>query len=143
MIKLLDRFLKKKPHVPLAELESYIDTEVKMRKDKLQKCIEQAYHSISEEKDSAKKKAQDLLEKQLYNDAISQREKDIMEGNRDAYVKSVKQFLAKIPLFDAEHFDEQLKEFKDAAEKFTVGIAKQKHVTSQFFLNDIRAIESH
>ncbi len=127
----LDIF-KRKEEYELDELPKWLTEKWKPRKNKYQNQITELKKEIQKLKEKAHHSVQILENAELENPDIHDRSKQIMEGNREAYIKKVRQFL-----------DSGLENYDSHVERFGEGSAKSFYVLRQFFSNQVSEIASH
>lgn len=128
-------------HVPLADLEQWLEQARAPRQAKLTEQLAAAQSRISELAAATREKVQALQSAQLMNPDIPERAKDTMQGNREEYCKRVLQYLdtlalpqgtAGLPGFFSRHAEE--------AQAFTHGILKPFQVLQEFFAHESKEI---
>ena len=98
-----DRFFKPKieeKEVNIKKLKPYADELLKDKLENINKKIEEYYHNIEEAKSKIGKNLKILSEAELQNKNVPTRALQMMEGNRDAYIKKINKFFEDIELPD-------------------------------------------
>ncbi|RJQ18220.1 hypothetical protein C4573_00675 [Candidatus Woesearchaeota archaeon] len=138
-------FLKKKEEavfeLTTAQIKPYFEAAVRERFANINKTVEDIGVQIKYEIKKIRELIKDLQEAQLMNPDISQREMNVMQGNRDNYCRRIKVFLDNIAL--AETFIE----LGESCEEFfhhweiTVNDTQKNHfVLKNYFGDDIAKI---
>ena len=134
----------KKESIPLNRLDKWyeekkqniydnLNKEIKLFNDRIINDIEKTGENIV------------LLEKaKLKNPNISLREKQFMQGNRDAYIKKTGLFLKQIELpKDINSVKDFFTNFNNNIENFSKATAKPYHILQEFFANEASKIASN
>jgi len=124
-------------------LPDWVDQKSNSEFEELKPKIESLLSNVSEEKRNLSKLLEDLRSAELHNPDISEREKQIMEGNRQAYISQHKQFMNFINISDDLTCKETLnfcKSFEDLLVNLAKSTAKGHAVTSQFFADHAKKI---
>ena len=91
----LDRFFKpriEKKEVKLEDLRQYTEDILKERFVNLNEKIEDIYTNIKEVKSKILEKLNSLRDAELQNKNIPTRAMQLMDGNREAYIKKIRNF---------------------------------------------------
>ena len=102
-----DRFFKPKieeKEVNIKKLKPYADELLKDKLENINKKIEEYYHNIEEAKSKIGKNLKILSEAELQNKNVPTRALQMMEGNRDAYIKKINKFFDEIELPNIEAY---------------------------------------
>lgn len=127
----------KKESIPLNKLDKWCDEKKQNIYDNLNKEIKTFNGKVINEIEKAGENIAFLGKAKLKNPNISMREKQFMEGNRDAYIKKTGLFLKQIEL---PKYISSVKEFftnfNTNIENFSKYTAKPYHILQEFFSNE-------
>jgi len=146
MFKFLKKIFKKEEEiseekVSADELDKWFDNKSKRILDELSSKIKAIKNKINEEIEKTKQNLEILKNAQLRNPKIPFRAKQLMEGNRDAYIKRVDIFLRQIEL--DKNYEELLdfcNNFDNKLTDFGKSTVKAYHVLQEFLANESGAI---
>ncbi|MBI2140440.1 hypothetical protein HYU14_05935 [Candidatus Woesearchaeota archaeon] len=139
-------------NVSIASLPQWLEDAAKPHAEKLSSAVEQKKQELSEEIHSAREKIDALSSATLPNPNISVREKQFLDGNRNAYLLYANNFLSSLdhdgitrhslPDFSVR-FDEKLQQFAKST-------LRPYQILQEFLANEsrdvaisVRAIEGH
>ncbi len=127
--------------VKLEELENWFREQIKEKLESLKADITFMFAKFNEEINKLKENLGMLEKTRLQNPNISVREKQIMEGNRQAYIKKVSAFIDNISL---EKSPKKVQEFCNAFEDYLDNLDKNTKkpyfVLNEFFGNEVKVI---
>jgi len=145
MFKFLKRlFSEEKPSeekVSIGDLREWFNSKSKEEYNKLDSDILTIKNKIKNEKGKTKNNLEILKNAKLQNPNIPFKAKQMMEGNRDAYIRSVNIFLGNIDL--EKGYDELLEfcsSFDNLVSSFGKSTAKSFHILQEFFSHESGAI---
>ncbi|MBW2964273.1 hypothetical protein KY363_02330 [Candidatus Woesearchaeota archaeon] len=129
--------------VPLSELQKWIEERSESEFSKIQPQIEEKISALLDLRASLKEVLKDLSVAELHNPDIPEREKAIMEGNREAYIKQHKQFIAQVDISETAGCTEVAKfcrDFEDMLVALAKQTAKGHAIMNAFFANHASAV---
>ena len=136
----------KKAFVPLSRLAEWFEDKSEPLLMQMKHEIKGGMDVIEREKAEAQKSAKILSEAELMNPNMPPKALHMMEGNRDAYIIAVNNFLSQIKtptaltLGDVREF---LSSFEDNLSNFTKSSARNYHVLREFFANESSEVLRH
>jgi hypothetical protein len=124
--------------VDLYELKSWVEEKANSEFENVKPQIEAQLSRVMEQKKALKEHLKELSVAELHNPNISDREKSVMEGNRQAYISQHKQFLNNVGV--AEELtcgwtSEFCKDFEQMLVMLAKSTAKGHAVMQAFFAN--------
>ncbi|MFC1742094.1 hypothetical protein ACFL3V_06165 [Nanoarchaeota archaeon] len=122
--------------VSLASLSSWVQERSDSEFEKIKPKIEDQFSKISDEKVELKEKLKDLGAADLHNPDIPERERAIMEGNRESYIKQHRQFLNNVDVpeeIDCGWTSQFCKDFEQMLVVLAKSSAKGHAVMNAFF----------
>lgn len=146
MRNIFDYFKKKEPEklikkVELSKIDKHVNLILREKLSSQNKNVSDSLADFEQIKDRIIHKLKELHKKSLMNPNIPRREIQIMEGNRDNYVKRITQFLTKIvvpkPYLDLYYYT---KTFSEDMERLSSDIQKNTFVLRGFFENELKDI---
>lgn len=146
MLTFIKKLFKKeelpKKEVPLAGLRDYFDACVKERLGQIEQELKPLHESISTCLDKAKLHIDSLATAALQNDKVFPKERQVMEGNRESYVRATTQFLEKIKEKElTPHTAESyVQSFHETLEVYKQGTAKNYAILQEFFAHESRSV---
>ena len=136
-------FGREKESISFRELERWLtEKNNSLMREATSKSIS-LLKSLEYQKQLAKDKLITLKTAELFNKNITEREKQIMEGNRTAYIQKVSLFLERIAspkavdLASARSFVDT---YTDELSQFTHGSERAYYMLSEFFQNEVTGI---
>lgn len=140
----LKRFFKKEQEIKKVKLNSselpdWFEKEISWVLDDVVKDLNGLFSEIKEEIETTRKLLHELEMAKLRNEKITLKEKQFMEGNRLAYIKKTRDFLAsvmpaKMPVNEAQSY---VGKYKEAVEDFTKNSYRAFQITSNFFGDEL------
>jgi DNA repair exonuclease SbcCD ATPase subunit len=122
--------------IGLAKLAAWVETRQDREFGSIKPKIEEQFKLLLEEKHKLFTKLEELGTAQLQNPQIPEREKQIMEGNRNAYISHHKQFINMLTVSEAVTCKETTffcKNFEELVVKLAQSTAKGHYVMKEFF----------
>jgi hypothetical protein len=131
----------KKETASINELPSWLDKKSKLVSSELANNLNPIKDSLKQEIELAKENTEKLSSAELRNPNIQPKEKQFMQGNREAYVKKANQFLNSIRIPENNddiiasygHFENNLKNFGKST-------ARPYHILQNFFATESREL---
>jgi hypothetical protein len=147
--KILGMFKGKKDHdedrlpseIELSKIDKHMNFILRDKLGTLNRTISEKIVEINTQKGEVTRQLRILHKKPLMNPNISQREIQIMEGNRENYVKKISHFIANIelPKNYIETYDYCIR-FSNEMEHLYKDIQKNIFVLQHFFSNEIKDV---
>ena len=138
-----DEELVEQTNVELARLPDWIDARLNMQFAKIKPKIEEQFNILIEQKKELFSNLEELNIAELHNPNIPAREKQIMEGNRNAYIHQHKQFMNLLDVSADINYKEAslfCKNFEDLLSKLASSTAKGHYVMKEFFADHANRI---
>ena len=129
--------------VALSELAQWVETRSNQSFEDIRSDVDKQFSRLFEEKKALSKTLEELNTAKLQNPNILERAKQMMEGNRAAYISQHKQFLNNVQISDEPTCKETLqfcKHFEDLLVKLAKSTAKGHAVMKEFFANSASKI---
>lgn len=129
--------------IELSKIDKYVNLILRHSLSSNNKAISDALQEIESKKESIMQQLRQFHKKSLMNPNIPQREIQIMDGNRDNFIKTISQFTASIdiPKNYMELYDYSLS-FSEKIEAAYKSTQKNVFVLSHFFGNEIKSINT-
>lgn len=150
---LFERFkalLKKKEVVPdivipVQDIENWINQQSSEAVVVLDKKLEEVYSQLVQEISSLKQNIINLQQAQLMNENIVVKAKQIMEGNRETYIKRLEQFISKLDVTNRGYFSAKnlMNSFETELALFLEATPKNYYVLQEFFAHEAKAITNN
>jgi len=128
----------------LDQLKDYLNEESEKAFEKANEKFSDIRQSVSEEKESLGKNLDILAKAELKNTEIPARVKQVMEGNRQTYIKRMESFGKDVNV--PEEFSDLVKfseKFDRILGDFEKSIAKNHHVMLEFFVKEATAVSTN
>lgn len=136
MFEFIKNLFKKEPlkkEIKLEELSDWFNEETQDKMDVLKAEIKLTFSKIEDERENIKKNL-DMLEKaDLQNEKISVKERQLMEGNRFAYIKKMNLFMDETSIKDGKRVVEFCASFEESISKLNKSTAKPYYIVREFF----------
>ena len=133
-----------KKEIKLDKLESWFKEQIKEKVEGVRADLASMFSRFDGEINRLKENLAALEKAQLQNPNISTREKQIMEGNRQAYIKKVSAFINTISLEkNPRRVQEFCVSFEDSLNELSRTISKQYFVLQEFFANESKRISQN
>jgi hypothetical protein len=132
--------------VDLSVLPKWIDKKSNAGFEKVKPDIERQFSRLIDEKKSLLVNLEELREAKLQNPDISEREKQIMKGNRESYISQHKQFLNVVDISQDISCKETAffcKNFEELLVKLAKSTAKGHAIMNEFFANHAAKINKN
>lgn len=149
MLKIFNYFKKDIPkeqikEIELSKIEKHMNLILREILVGYNKKITEETEEIEQLKENIMQELRQLHKKSLMNPNIPQREVQIMDGNRDAYVKNTSKFISSIelPKQYMELYDFSV-EFNTALEQMAKDAQKNVFILNHFFANEIKTISKN
>jgi len=123
-------------NVDLLAIPSWIESRLDSEFDKIRPEIDAQFSILFDEKKNLLMNLEDLKAAALQNPNISEREKQIMEGNRASYISQHKQFLNVVEISEKPNCQETTKfckNFEELLVRLATSTAKGHLVMKEFF----------
>lgn len=136
MFEFIKNLFKKEPlnrELVLDELEEWFEEETKEKIEAMKAEIKIFFTNIEDEKGKLKQNLETLKNAGLQNPNISVREKQIMEGNRFAYIKKIELFLEEVSIEKEKNVLEFCSSFGEAIERLNKSTIKPYYIVREFF----------
>ena len=132
---------KNRNQIEFSKLDKYMNFVMREKLGSFNREINDKIIEIKEKQEIILHNLRTFHKKSLMNSKISQREIQIMEGNRDQYVKKLSHFATNldIPKDYLEMYDYSIK-FSEKLEQLGKELQKNTFVLSHFFENEIREL---
>ncbi|MBU0536449.1 MAG: hypothetical protein KKE20_05760 [Nanoarchaeota archaeon] len=133
-------------YVELSKLSQWFDERTEPLLENIKDDIQAKLREIKVSIERARECSASLEAARLSNDKIPERAIQIMEGNRDAYIKSVSLFLDQIKTPTAVnmgHITEYLSRFEDNLNYFTKTSSRSYYVLQEFFKDESGSIAQY
>ncbi len=147
---LFDRFKallnKKEPLpsivIPINQLENWLNQQSSEAVLLLDKKLNEIYEQIAQEITDLKQHMIELQNAQLMNENIVVKAKQIMEGNRESYIKRLEQFISKLDLANRGYFSAKnlISSFDRELALFLEATQKNYYVLREFFAHETKAV---
>jgi len=137
-------FRRKKPEIKelsFEAVEQWFDGQAQTKKEEIDKRLAELKQDFSEHISKIKSKVDILDGAELQNSSIPVRVKQIMEGNRHAYIQKVMNLLEDLEPFEGT--EEFCEGFEISIAGFGKGTARSYAVLQEFFKNESRDIAEH
>ncbi|MBW2997188.1 hypothetical protein KY349_02490, partial [Candidatus Woesearchaeota archaeon] len=124
--------------VDLMKLSGWVDEKADSEFQKIKPDIETQFRQLSEEKKKLHAELEDLREAKLHNPNITEREKQLMQGNRESYISQHKQFINMIEFSDeltCKEVTTFCRNFEELMVKLAKSTARGHLVMTEFFSN--------
>ncbi len=137
----LDRFFKSKieeKEIKLEELKQYTENLLKEKFANINQKIEETYSDLEKTKSKLKENLNILRNAELQNKNVPTRALQLMEGNREAYIKKISNFLEQIELPDIESYsliNDFCNNFDVTLDELNKATYKGYEVMREFFYN--------
>jgi DNA repair exonuclease SbcCD ATPase subunit len=132
--------------IDVANLSKWIDDRLSSDFAKIKPAIQEQFTRMMEEKHVLLVNLDELSTAQLQNPNISEREKQVMEGNRTSYISQHKQFLNMLQVSDdisCRETSQFCKNFEELLLRLSKSTAKGHLVMNEFFADHARKINSN
>ncbi len=151
-MKWLKKLLKREPKEPeeeeeiqieLTRLDQWVEKKLTMGFSKIQASIKEDLKKIDELAERLKEELKELKEAGLRNDKITERERQIMEGNRESYIHQHKIFINKMDIPETltyKNTSEFCEEFEQLLLQLAKSTGKSHLIMSEFFLKNSKQI---
>jgi len=127
--------------VALSELISWFDVQTEPKLRSLALAQKEANEKILSEIEQTFPQIERLKHAQLMNAKIPEREKHIMEGNRESYVRRVTSFLKQLkPVENLDDADDDFLRYTNDVQEFTKSVHRSYAILQHFFANETRDI---
>ncbi|MDO8740990.1 MAG: hypothetical protein Q7J54_05465 [Candidatus Woesearchaeota archaeon] len=129
--------------VRLAEAENWIDQKISERFGNFNNSIMALFSDIKSKKDDLKTNMTELEKAQLMNPNIPLKAKEVMEGNRGAYIRKLGYFLEQLSFPDEKAYENILDfstNFSSSLNEFGKNTSKNFYVLNEFFATDVKKI---
>ncbi|MEM4637670.1 MAG: hypothetical protein QXK76_01420 [Candidatus Woesearchaeota archaeon] len=146
---ILDYFKKKEPEktpkiIELSKIDKHLNLLLREKLSSKNKTIQQTIEEIENIKNNTEIKLKELHKKKLINPNIPLREIQIMEGNRDNYIKNTKNFLKEINIPQQYlQIYEYTVEILEKLENLSKTNQKSHFILKGFFDNEIKEINKN
>jgi hypothetical protein len=127
----------------LSELSGWLNSFVEHEFEKIKPDIEDNLSALAEQKSTLFRLVDELESAALHNPDISEKEKQIMEGNRVSFIAQHKQFLNAITFSEEINClvtSEFCKNFEEALVRLAKSTARNQAILSQFFADHVLSI---
>lgn len=127
----------------IKELDKWVETQANAGFEKIKPEIEEHFLELAQEKKKLNSELDKLRDAELHNPNISQREKQLMEGNRQSYISQHRQFLNMTDYSDELTCKETslfCRNFEEMLKKLAKSTAKGHMVMNEFFANHAAAV---
>lgn len=157
MLKFIKKLFKTEPEKPepvdikLEDLKEWFKKNSNNRYQELDNEISNINEKIDSLKKESKQKLESLKTEELKNPNIPFRAKNMMQGNRESYIRITEHFFDSITTEkDYDKILDFFKEFKDLLERYGKSTTKSYHILKEFFANivtdiaiNIKKVEEH
>lgn len=129
--------------VRLEEAENWLDQKISERFNNFNNSIMALFSDIKSKKDELKTNMTELEKAQLMNPNIPLKAKEVMEGNRGAYIRKLGYFLEQLALPDEKEYENILDfstNFSSSLNEFGKNTSKNFYVLNEFFATDVKKI---
>lgn len=129
--------------VRLEEAENWLDQKINERFDNFNNSIVSLFASIRSKKEELKTNMAELEKAQLMNPNIPLKAKEVMEGNRGAYIRKLGYFLDQLALPDEKAYENILdfsSNFSSNLNEFGKNTSKNFYVLNEFFATDVKTM---
>jgi hypothetical protein len=126
--------------VELTKLPDWIEKRLNSKFERIRPRIEEEFSTLLEGKRALFSELEELKTAELHNPDIPEREKQIMEGNRNSYISQHRQFINMIEVSESITYKEAslfCKNFEDLLSKLASSTAKGQFVLKQFFGDNV------
>ena len=128
--------------IKISELKPYFDECIKENVMTLDEGLKPLSEAIKNQYDLLKQRLGALKQATLKNDNVHLRERQLMEGNRESYIRATAQFVdqlqqKELTVHTAETF---VQSFSEALEAYTQATAKNYMVLQEFFAHESHAV---
>ena len=133
---------KKAKQLTLKELEEWLRTEESKEKEKLARRIAEFHEEFKETKEGMERHLEQLQQATLQNTNIPAKAFHFMEGNRESYIRFIRQFLGTVSDFpkEAEDIGKYCEEFTGYLNHFASVSQRNYFVLQNFFANTLKDI---
>jgi len=118
-------------------LESWLHERIKAENEKLDSSLKKYSHDLEKVFERIESQLKSLEESELRNKKIPHRALQIMEGNRESYIKNVRNFMKRTDTVIDEDFTRHVRPDLEALGQ---SIEKSSKVVAEFFLNETSRI---
>ncbi|MBI3032547.1 hypothetical protein HYY69_03665 [Candidatus Woesearchaeota archaeon] len=127
------------------DLENWINQQSSEAVLVLDKRLEEIYNQLAQEISSLKQNISNLQKAQLMNENIVVKAKQIMEGNRETYIKRLLQFIDKLDVTNKGYFSAKnlMNLFEAELALFLEATPKNYYVLQEFFAHEAKAITNN
>jgi hypothetical protein len=133
-------------NVLVKDLSDWFLQQTALQRQSMQEELRVKFNSIKHEMTFLQERLQDLELAKLQNESIPEKERQIMEGNRQAYIRYVTLFVHALTLPEKtthEQAKEFVSEFEERLSSLTKTTAKSYYVLQQFFANESGKVSEH
>ncbi len=124
--------------VSLDNLKQLTNDLINKRTEKINQNVDEIYSNIKKIKSKLKENLYSLRNAELQNKKIPTRAKQLMEGNREAYVRKVSNFIERIELPEKDNYSEIIdftESFNENMDNLNKSSYKGYQVMKEFFYN--------
>jgi DNA repair exonuclease SbcCD ATPase subunit len=132
--------------VPVSELYNFFSDKVDEKFDTIRPQIQFRFEKIFSERRAIEEDLVKLSEAQFANDKIEEKAKQVALGNRDEFIKKVRQFLEQLSVPSTLSYTEVhafCTQFSERYEQFNAQITKQFEILRQFFSDQVMSLGKH
>lgn len=129
--------------VRLEEAENWLDQKISERFGNFNNSIMSLFSDIKSKKEELKTNMTELEKARLMNPNIPLKAKEVMEGNRGAYIRKLGYFLEQLALPDEKEYGNILNfssNFSGSLNEFGKNTSKNFYVLNEFFATDVKKI---
>ncbi|MBI2128831.1 hypothetical protein HYU07_01195 [Candidatus Woesearchaeota archaeon] len=129
--------------VRLEEAENWLDQKISERFGNFNNSIMTLFSDIKSKKEELKTNMTELEKAQLMNPNIPLKAKEVMEGNRGAYIRKLGYFLEQLALPNEKEYENILdfsSNFSSSLNEFGKNTSKNFYVLNEFFATDVKKI---
>lgn len=133
-------------YIDLSELSEWFDERTEPIIDNIKDDVKAKFGEINNLIEKARISAAALEKASLRNENIPERALQIMQGNREAYIKSVNLFLNQLKTLNTVNFgnvQDFISRFEDNLNTFTKMSSKSYYILQEFFRNESAEIAQH
>lgn len=129
--------------IRLEEAENWLDQKISERFSNFNNSIMSLFSDIKSKKEELKTKMAELEKAQLMNQNIPLKAKEVMEGNRGAYIRKLGYFLEQLALPHEKEYENILdfsSNFSGSLNEFGKNTSKNFYILNEFFATDVKKI---
>lgn len=136
------KFFKKKPveeprkeeEIAISDVYLWLESYELRAKRKIADAVSEKGPKINELADEVRERIDELEKAKLRNENISHRERQFMEGNREAYVRGLRQFIDKVKVTEKDY--SIARDYKELSEEMSKQTARAYTVLQNYLANE-------